>query len=49
LSYAFVKFENRSSAQKAFDELNGLIIVEGCNLRLGWAHRNKSLHVGNCK
>lgn len=50
-SYAFIQFETKTAAQAAFESLDGNLAygIGGTQLRLGWAHRNKSLHVGNCK
>lgn len=45
--YAFIKFHNKDDAVAAFEKLNGNIVCGGCCLRLGWAKRNKRLHVAN--
>jgi hypothetical protein len=48
-SYAFVKFDSKGDASEAFQSLNGNIECGGAPLRLGWAKRNRRLHVGNSK
>lgn len=48
-SYAFVRYENRESALMAFNQLRDNLMLGSYKLRLGWAFRNKSLHIGNSK
>ena len=48
-SYAFVRFMDRDSACQAFQQLHDNLMLGPYKLRLGWACRNKSLHIGNSK
>lgn len=47
-AYAFVRFENRESASMVLNCENQFFLGS-YKLRIGWAFRNKSLHVGNSK
>ena len=47
-SYAFVKFEKSEQATEAFEKCFGHLSLGGQPLRLGWARKNRRLHVGNC-
>ncbi len=47
-SYAFVKFEKSEQATEAFEKCSGHLSLGGQPLRLGWARKNRRLHVGNC-
>lgn len=55
-SYAFVKFGERKDAAEVFEMATGrgstpvaALSLRGCAVRLGWARRNRRLHISNCK